>query len=168
MKNLMSLFFLMAISVQLNAQHCIIKGKVFSKDDNHPVFNALVMSLDSTFSANTDINGKFKISLDKPGIYNLRIGLFPHYSDTIIENINTGNKKRIKLDAGLEIVEIKMIEGHYDKKCPVCGSEEFAIPVEYGLITSEMAKRQEERKCVLMGCLVSSYNWFCSKCKVIY
>ena len=62
------LFFLAGFA---NAQTIIVSGTVADVSTNRPLVNARVNLLKTTFSAYSDSNGNFSISISEPGFYTL-------------------------------------------------------------------------------------------------
>jgi len=87
MKQFLALLVLFFLCTQTQAQTCIVKGRVYNSTNNEPIPFAVVVAKGAglVVNATTDLDGKYEISVEKPGIFNLEAILVGFKTNTIYE-----------------------------------------------------------------------------------
>jgi hypothetical protein len=85
--------FLISWALLSNAQEASLKGRVFNAANNEaiPFAVAVLSNGNTTFPVNSDIDGRFSITVSKPGLYNLQV---------MLTGFKTLNRYEIELKPG--------------------------------------------------------------------
>lgn len=100
LKSFLTIFLVGYIS-QLWAQNGIIQGRVYNAINNEPLPFAALVILNSGQGASTDVDGNYKFSNLKPGLYNVQ-AQFIGFKTKVIFEIPVSNAKPAIIDFALE------------------------------------------------------------------
>jgi TonB-dependent receptor len=100
MRRLISILFLLS-SITLNAQPAIVSGKVFDKKTKETLPGASVFIIGTSWGASTDLDGQFKITNVRKGIYDIAISYVGYQPDTL---------KKIQISANTSSLELYLNE----------------------------------------------------------
>jgi hypothetical protein len=164
------LFLLFLPILCLNAQNRVLKGKLIDKNTREPVAWALIYTSDSLNTAESGLEGHFRLSSPAGGSVNIHVSAFPDYKDTLIEGIDPDHFKKKLFLIRLTPEDISTIPSAGSEECPFCKSQKDAVPIVYGEQTFEMIAMQQKKQLVFAGCChYPSYPlWYCKKCKIKY
>jgi TonB-dependent receptor len=112
MKSLINILFLL-ISISLSAQQQIIlSGKVFDKKTNTPLPGASVFIIGTSWGASTDVDGQFKITNVKKGVYDIVVSYVGYQTDTLKKFQISTNNPNLELylnESSLNLNEVSVL-----------------------------------------------------------
>lgn len=112
MRRLLTLLFILTISINLKAQPAIISGKVFDKKTKETLPGASVFIIGTSWGASTDLDGYFKITNVNKGIYDIVVSYVGYQSDTLKKFQISSNTQNIELylsESTLNLNEINVL-----------------------------------------------------------
>lgn len=111
MRRLINILFVF-ISINLNAQPAIISGKVFDKKTKETLPGASVFIIGTSWGASTDLDGQFKITNVKKGIYDIVVSYVGYQPDTLKKfqiSTNTQNLELYLNESSLNLNEVSVL-----------------------------------------------------------
>lgn len=152
------------------AQTAVLKGKVVDKTTMEPIAWAVIYTTDSLITAESGLEGHYRMSRLVKDKIDIRVRAFPDYKDTLIDGIDLKRFKKKSFIIRLTPEDIKTVFSSKSDKCPVCLSAQNAVPIIYGEQTFEMIAQQQKQQLIFAGCChYPSYPlWYCKKCRVKY
>lgn len=111
MRRLINILFVF-ISINLNAQPAIISGKVLDKKTKETLPGASVFIIGTSWGASTDLDGHFKITNVKKGIYDIVVSYVGYQPDTLKKFQISTNSQNLELylnESSLNLNEVSVL-----------------------------------------------------------